>query len=215
MTSQEALKRRIRARMAKTGERYTAARRVLLAQASGRRRRWVSEPETPDDKTREATGRGWDDWCDIIEAWEGHKDGHAAIARHIAANYDVTHWWAQGITIGYERITGLRALHQMTDGTFSASKSKTLDIDVAELRAMLIDDDARHDLIIGYNTVLRSKPTSKALRIAFDEGAALFSFEAASKGRARVTVTHEKLASSEDADRWRFYWTEWLEALTE
>ena len=169
----------------------------------------------PDDKTREATGRGWDDWCDIIEAWEGHKDGHAAIARHIAANYDVTHWWAQDITIGYERITGLRALHQMTDGTFSASKSKTLHIDVAELRSMLIDDDARRELIIGYHTVLRSKPTSKGLRIAFDEGAALFSFDTAGQGRARVTVTHEKLASSEDADRWRFYWTEWLEALTE
>ncbi len=179
------------------------------------RRTWASEPETPDDKTREATGKGWDDWCDIIEAWDGHREGHAAIARYIAANYDVTHWWAQGITIGYERITGLRVLHQMTDGTFAASKSKTLDIDVAELRAMLIDDDIRKELIIGYDSVLRSKPTSKALRIAFDEGAALFSFDSAAKGRTRITVTHEKLASSEDADRWRFYWTEWLDALAD
>ncbi len=213
MTTQEALKRRIRQRMAKTGERYTAARRVLLNQSSAHRRIWISEPEMPDDKTREATGRGWDDWCDIIDAWDGHHDGHTAIARHLTETYEVTGWWAQGITIGWERITGRRVLHQMTDGTFSASRSKTLDIDLAVLREMLLDDEARRELIVGYETILRSKPTSKALRFAFDEGAALFSFDAATNGKIRITVSHEKLASSEAADRWRFYWTEWLDAL--
>ena len=215
MTSQETFKRRIRERMAKTGERYTAARRVLVTQASTRRRTWASEPEMPEDKVREATGRGWDDWCDVIEAWDGRSKGHTAIARHLADAYDMNSWWAQGVTIGYERITGLRVLHQMTDGSFAASKSKTLDIDVTMLRELLIDDEARRDLIVGYDTVLRSKPTSKALRIGFEEGSALFSFDAAANGRTRITVTQEKLTSAEAADRWRFYWTDWLDALAE
>ena len=39
-------KRRVRARMAKTGERYGAARRVLIEQATdGRRRTWAADPE--------------------------------------------------------------------------------------------------------------------------------------------------------------------------
>ena len=213
MTTQEALKKRIRERMTKTGERYTAARSVVLAQSANRKRTWISEPETPDDKTREATGRGWDEWCDVIEAWGGRSEGHAAIARHLAATYGLTGWWSQGVTIGYERITGLRVVNQMTDGTFTASKSKTLDLDVDLLRSLLIDDDARRDLFPRHDTVLRSKPTSKALHIGFDEGAALFSFDAATNGRTRLTVSHEKLPSSEAADRWRFYWAEWLDAL--
>ncbi len=213
MTSQEALKRRIRERMSKTGERYTAARSVVLAQSANRKRTWVSDPEMPDDKTREATGRGWDEWCDVIEAWDGRREGHTAIARHLATTYGLNGWWSQGVTIGYERITGLRVVNQMTDGTFTASKSKTMDLDVGLLRSMLVDDEARRQLIIGYETVLRWKPTSKALRVAFDEGAALFSFDATANGRTRITVSHEKLPSSEAADRWRFYWTEWLDAL--
>ncbi len=213
MTSQETLKRRVRDRMAKTGERYTAARRVLLEQASTRRRTWAAEPEMPDAKVREATGRGWEDWCQVIEAYDGRQEGHARIARHLIDEYGMNPWWAQGVTIGYERITGLRVLHQMTDGSFAASKSKTLDIDVSALRAMLIDDEARRDLIIGYDTVLRSKPTSKSLRIGFDEGSALFSFDPATNGRTRITVTQGDLSSTEAADRWRFYWTDWLDAL--
>lgn len=215
MTSQEALKRRIRERMAKTGERYTAARRMTLAQAKKRKRTWVSEPETPEETTREATGKGWDEWVDIIEAWEGRKDGHTAIAKHLAAEYGLTSWWSQGVTIGYERITGIRVLHQMTDGTFTGSKSKTVEIDLPALRAMIIDDEGRRDLFVGYETTLRSKPTSKALRVGFEDGAALFSFDPATKGRTRITVSHEKLESSEAADRWRFYWSDWLDALTE
>ena len=81
MVSQESFKRRVRERMRSTGERYTAARQHLMTQhePSGRRT-WKSKPEVSDDAVRAATGRGWDDWCDFIEAWPGHTDGHTAIA---------------------------------------------------------------------------------------------------------------------------------------
>src|SRR5688572_404937 len=64
MTRQETFKRRIRQRMEKTGERYGAARRVLIEKSSVEvERKWASEPEMADDTLREATGRGWDEWC--------------------------------------------------------------------------------------------------------------------------------------------------------
>ena len=109
MTQQESFKRRIRARMEKTGERYLAARRILIDQASkNRRRTWKAEPETSDDSVSSATGRGWDDWCDLIDEWPGHADGHTAIAAYLIAEHGVDPWWAQSVTVGYERITGLR-----------------------------------------------------------------------------------------------------------
>ena len=146
MTTQESFKRRVRQRMAKTGERYAAARRTLIEQAEARaareatprRRVWVSEPEVGNDAVVEGTGRSWDDWVDLIEAWpdrpEGHADGHPAIAAHLEAAHHLDGWWAQTVTVGFERITGLRLPYQRRDGTFTAGKSHTVDVDHDALR---------------------------------------------------------------------------------
>ena len=215
MTKQESFKQRVRARMATTGERYAAARRVLLDQAEHRGgRTWHAEPEMPDDSVRAATGRGWDEWCDVIEAWPGHVDGHAAVAAWVHEKNDITHWWAQGVTVGWERITGRRLPNQMSDGTFTAGKTKTVHVESDELRAALLDEATRADLFPGHATTLRSKPTSKAIRIAFEHGSALFTLTPKPDGRTTVNVSHERLPDLDAVNEWKFYWTDWLEALT-
>jgi hypothetical protein len=74
MTRNGSFKRRIRARMAKTGERYSAARRVLVERAKDRDGRgWVSEPEHTDAVVLANTGRGWEQWRELIDAWPGHE----------------------------------------------------------------------------------------------------------------------------------------------
>jgi hypothetical protein len=215
MTKQESFKRRVRTRMEKTGERYAAARRAMLAAAAPTPggRVWVSPPECDDDAIRSGTGKGWDEWCDLIEAWPGHVDGHTAIARHVLDNYEINGWWAQGVTVGYERITGLRLPHQMADGTFTASKSRTVDIDVDAIRDLLLSDEGRSDLFPGMTTELRSRPTTKVLRVAVGPGVALFTFEAAKDARTKLTVTHEKLPTYDDVEEWKFYWSDWLDAV--
>lgn len=214
MAKQETFKRRVRDRMAKTGERYTAARRVLLEQANGtRRRRWVADPGLGDDAVANATGKGWDDWVDIVESWKGHTDSHPAIAARLTEEYGLGGWWAQGVTVGYERIVGIRLPYQRADGTFTAGKSKTVAIEGAELRSMLLDDGARDELFPGHHTELLSKPSAKAIRIAIGPGVALFGIEPADGDRAKVTVGHEKLPEYELVDEWKHYWTEWLDAL--
>lgn len=212
MTRQESFKRRIRTRMEKTGERYGAARRALIDQSSSRRR-WVAEPELGDTAVREATGRGWDEWCDIIDAWPGHTEGHAPIAAHLQTAHGVDGWWAQTVTVGWERITGRRLPHQRPDGSFTVSKSRTMTVDVAELRALLLDDADRRDLFPGRTTELRSRSDSKALRIGFDPGVVLFSFDPVDETRTRVTATHEQLAEPRMVEEWRQYWDTWLEAV--
>lgn len=214
MTTQESFKRRIRERMAKTGERYAAARRALTPKApTSVSRVWVSEPEFTDEVIRTNTGKSWNEWCDLIEGWPGHVAGHTAIARYLHDTTELNGWWSQGVTVGYERIAGLRLPHQMADGTFTASKSRTIDLDVTVLREMLVSDDARRDLFSGEATDLRSRPTAKSLRIAIGPGIALFSFDAAKDGRTKLTVAHEKLPSHDDVERWKFYWSEWLDAV--
>ncbi len=214
MVTQEAFKRRVRERMRTTGERYTAARRHLLEQASpGRRRTWKSEPEVRDEAVQAATGRGWEDWCDFIEAWPGHSDGHTAIAAYLLSTGEVDAWWAQSVTGGYERIVGLRLPHQRPDGTFTGGKSRIVDVDRVQLRALLLDDDARRSLFPGHNTELCSRPTSKVIRIRIGPGVAHISLTEASDERSRVSIDHRQLPSVEAVEEWKFFWAEWLDVV--
>jgi hypothetical protein len=101
------------------------------------------------------------------------------------------------------------------DGTFTATKSKTMVLDVPGLRALLVDERARADLFPGLDTALRSRTTSKSLRLGFDEGVVLFTFDPAASDRTRVTVTHEQLSSPGEVEVWKKYWTDWLEAVAQ
>ncbi len=232
MTKQESFKRRVRERMEKTGERYGAARRALLGgladttqtsapEADGTRVRVrATEPEVDDLTIKRATGRDWDEWCDLIDAWPGHEAGHRAIAAHIHDEYGLGMWWGQAVTVGYERITGRRVVNQLSDGTFSAGKTRTVIVDVATLRAAIVDDDARSALFPGLETHLRSKPTSKALRVgvAIDGqaiGSALFSFTPKADGRVMVNVSHDELPDAAAVAQWKQYWSDWLVAIDE
>lgn len=220
MTKQESFKRRIRQRMAKTGERYAAARRVLLEQAASqnRRRAWIAEPEMSDEAIKNGTGRGWDDWCDLIDQRPEGIDGHTAIATYVRDVLGTGPWWTQGVTVGYERITGLRLPYERPDGTFTAGKSKTVVFDPDELRSLLLDDTRRSDLFPGHSTTIKSKPTAKAIRIEVGQGIAQFGISPASNGkdgqrRAKITIQHEKLPTYELVEEWKFYWTDWLDAI--
>jgi hypothetical protein len=83
MTTDKARKRAVRTRMQKTGERYAAARRhVVAAMADGAAGAAdasdatealpalpprVAEPGMSDASIYAATGRGWDDWFRILD----------------------------------------------------------------------------------------------------------------------------------------------------
>ncbi|GAA1690805.1 hypothetical protein GCM10009792_08520 [Microcella alkalica] len=234
MTTQEAFKKRVRERMQKTGERYGAARRALIEAARARdaaasaadgattaspARVWVAQPQHSDELVREKTGRGWDAWVDAIDAGPGRAAGHPAIAAWLVAQ-GVDDWWAQGVTVGYERITGLRLPGQMPDGTFTVSRSRIVAMAPEEARAMIHDDDARAALLPGFETVLRSRPgvRSPGFELRRDGellGRVTFAFDPAPGGRTTLTVAHAKLPTLEEGDHWKAFWAEWLAALEE
>ena len=220
MTTQESFKRRIRSRMAKTGERYNAARRTLLAQggshASTAAAGWIAAPEASDALILAKTGRAWEEWVALIDAGPGRKAGHTAIATWVRDVQNVEPWWAQGVTVGYERITGIRLPGQMPDGSFTVSRSRTLAGDLEALRAVLLDADTRADLFPGLRTTLRSKPSAKQLRFGVaDEasgevaGVLAIAADPVPSG-IRLVLTHEKLSSVETAEAWKAFWGEWL-----
>lgn len=136
MTRARALKAVIRARAAKTGERYTTARRHVLREVASRSPRPEPPVPTPpapsskgvlsDAKTREKTGHGLDHWFAVLDRFGGPAKGHTALARHLYDGHGVPGWHSQGITVAYERARGVRDVNQRCDGEYEVSVSKTV-----------------------------------------------------------------------------------------
>ena len=88
MTRQKSFKRLVRARMEKTGESYTAARAALLA---------AEEPKATegpalsmsDEAIRRRTGRGWEEWFDLLDEWGAAERPHREIARWVADEHGI------------------------------------------------------------------------------------------------------------------------------
>jgi hypothetical protein len=128
MTRSRKLKQAIRARAARTGERYTAARRHVLAARERRRGAPPAPaPASPAPATSPRggmsetavvakTGHGLDHWFAVLDAFGAATKGHTASARHLAREHGVPGWHAQGVTVAYERARGLRAMNQARGG---------------------------------------------------------------------------------------------------
>jgi hypothetical protein len=99
MTQQKTFKRRVRARMAKTGESYTAARRILIAQGH-RPEPQVADfrPPVSEERLVDATGRGWLDWFALLDEWGARDHSHKEIAQRLMTVHEVPGWYAQSIT---------------------------------------------------------------------------------------------------------------------
>ena len=102
MTTDKARKRAVRSRMEKTGERYAAARRHVVRDAAlpplpPR----VAEPGMSDEAIAKGTGKSWDDWFRILDAWDATTKGHPAIARYLHEELGVPGWWAQNANFSF------------------------------------------------------------------------------------------------------------------
>jgi hypothetical protein len=172
MTRARALKEVIRARAARTGERYTTARRHVLNKISpptASAVRLAPAPAAPppsekrpvvehvaakdapaatrgglsDAKALEKTGHGLDHWFDVLDRFGAVDKGHTQAARHLYEVHGVDGWYAQGITVAYERARGVRAPNQRCDGEYEVSVSKVIAARTADVIKALTEPRLR------------------------------------------------------------------------
>lgn len=159
MTRARTTKTLIRARMAKTGERYTTARRHVLASAatpdgapaparpvpaSGAQRRQEPRPQGGAAEARGAvsearviarTGHDLAYWFRVLDAFGAAAKGHTASARFLRTGHGVDGWYSQAITVLHERARGIRTVNQRVTGVFAFSASKTVAATLEQTRA--------------------------------------------------------------------------------
>lgn len=162
------------------------------------RTEWVAKPQFGDEAVEKATGRDWNTWVEMLDAWGATERSHTEIARHVAEEYHVAGWWAQSVTVGYERIRGMRKVAELPDG-FSMNASKTVPIPVAELFELFVADEKRAAWL--GDDVLRvrtAKPATSARFDILDDAGGILAVYFADKGeKSGVQVQLGKLESEE------------------
>ena len=229
MPTEKDLKRLVRARMKKTGESYTAARAQILNKriaptvrlkadatniaANVAVRDYAKLAGMSDAKVKEATGCTWERWVKALDKAGAANKSHSEIAK-IVRFYKAGSWWTQMVTVGYERIRGLRAKGQQRSGSYQTTKSRTVNVPLAQLYTAFTDVGSRRQWLDA-NATIKSASPKKRVRLAWDDGTtAIVGFYARGPRKSMVAVQHERLPSKAAADAMKEKWSGYFDRLT-
>jgi hypothetical protein len=199
MPKQKDLKRIVRSRMQKTGESYTAARAQIIRKKEAD---FAATAGMSDASVKKATGRDWAAWVKLLDDTGASSKPHREIAKYVSS-IGTPDWWSQMVTVGYERIRGLRDKGQRRGGGYEAGKSKTFSVPLKKLFAAFSKQE--------FN--VRSSTPNKRMRLAWDDGTTVEVLFLSKGRKSAVAVTHQKLPDKAAAEKMKAWWGERLNAL--
>ena len=220
MTENKSLKRKVRARMSKTGERYTAARRHVLERtdqpaAPTRPKAAPAERGPSEAAFAERTGHPWAYWLSLLEAWGAAEQPHPKIVRWLMDEHGVDGWWAQSLTVRYERYIGRRVVGQRSGGVFAVSATKTINAPAEHAFDALIVPTIRGRWLPDLHLEPRRSTPPRYVRFNAGDGSERLTIGVDAKGddRSTVYVEHERLRDADHVDQMRAFWRDRLTEL--
>ncbi len=235
MTDARKLKKRVRSRAERTGESYAAARRQVVAKLDAEReaktrstaeqaRQAPATGAVSEERCREKTGHGFDHWFRVLDRFGARKEGHTKAARHLLEEHQVSAWYAQAITVAYERAHGLREVNQQCTGDFQTSVSRVLPVDVEAAQRLFVERAERDGWLLGLEgepaaslqTALEKESFQAmkgGVRLRYRPAASLVELELRAKngGRATVVVRHSKIGDRGEMESLRGGWRQVLD----
>jgi hypothetical protein len=237
MTRARALKQVIRARAAKTGERYTTARRQVLKEfAEAVPKPQVPGPRPPSTKggmsdatAIKKTGHDLAHWFAVLDKFGAIEKGHTKAADHLHSEHGVPGWYSQGITVAYERARGERVMNQKCDGSFEVTVSKVMAATPAQLikaikKSEAWSDGVDVDLLTALRAALKDKkskgfitrPDGQArFRYKWDDTTVQFNLYPKAAAKTSFVVGHLNLTGPDAVEANRARWKAALGALAD
>jgi hypothetical protein len=165
------------------------------------------------DAVKKATGKGWSDWIKILDKEGGKNMTHKEIAQRVYDKYEISGWWSQMVTVGYEQAAGKRIKHQVKDG-FQISVSKTFDVTVSKLYNYFAKPALRNKWL-SEDVSIRTQTQNKSMRLNWNDGKTILSvnFYPKSDKKSQVVIQHEKLPTKTAAEKMKKLWKGKLETL--
>ncbi|MGO2606588.1 hypothetical protein [Brachybacterium tyrofermentans] len=167
------------------------------------------------------TGTALETWVQRITEAGGPDLDHSAIARLLPERWDITEWWAQGVTVAYEQVIGRRVVGQSCDGDFSASASRTVpgDLDAVRDRWAAFMTPARREQLGLEEPRLSDTVTWRYWRAAVADGSRVSVNITAKSGpagrtstepRSTLGIEHKGLETAAGRDAWKAAWSRTL-----
>jgi hypothetical protein len=175
-----------------------------------------------DAKFIERTGHDLDYWFAVLDRFGAVEKGHTATARFLVDAHNVDGWFAQSITVSYERARGVRQVNQRLDGGYEVSVSKTIPRPVRSIVEAITSARRRREwgrtvdpsLMQALGAALDSAASKGFVirpdglgryRYAWDTTTVQF-YLTPKNGKTSVVVTNAKLKRAEMVDARRALW---------
>lgn len=188
-----------------------------------------------DDSVQAKTGKTWTEWFEVLDRFGGVEKGHKLMAKHLHEDLAVSAWWAQTITVQFERARGMREVNERPKG-FGVSVSRTVGVpleaawkafaEAGELNRWFTTgatqdfreggryENTDHDA----GTFKRIVP-QKRIRMTWEQakhqpGSEIeIAFTPKGDAKTQIVLTHEKLISKEEVEDLREGWSWALDSL--
>ena len=139
---------------------------------------------------------------------------HKAIAEHLYANYEISGWWSQMVTVSYERFRGLRDVGQRRGGGFDVNRSRTIAVPVSHLYSAFENPELRDRWLPGVQLVIRAATEHKSMRCRLADDSPLdVHFTAKGESKSTVSLQLRDLLDREAAEEMKLFWGERLDGL--
>jgi hypothetical protein len=168
-----------------------------------------------DGPVLNATGSDYATWFALLDDLDATTMSHRDIAAHLVEQRDLPGWWAQHVTVAYERVRGMRALHQTSDG-YSISKSKTIPVPVEAAYRAVVDDEVRSRWLDGVLEISSTK-AHRTVNGRWEGGPerVTIAFTAKGEDKTQVALGHLRLPTAEAAVAAKVAWEQRLRRLAE
>ena len=165
---------------------------------------------------RRRTGRGWEEWFDLLDDSGAIAKPHGEIARWLQSEHGIDGWSAQSVTVSYERARGRRAVGEHADG-FAITASKTVAVPVDRLYDAFVDESLRERWLPDGRLRERTATKPKSARFDWGDGETrvVVGFTAKGDAKSVVDIEHARLPDAAEAERMKAFWRERVAALKE
>ncbi|MGO1225483.1 MAG: hypothetical protein ACTMII_02440 [Brachybacterium sp.] len=173
-------------------------------------------PHAP--RIESGTGTSLAAWVQRIDDAGGRELDHTAIARLLPQRWEISEWWAQGVTVAYEQIIGRRVVGQGCAGDFAASASRTLpgDPDAVRSRWDAFMSAARREELGLEQPSLSDTPKWRYWRAAVSDGSRLsVNITAKDEERSTLGIEHKGLETADAREVWKTTWKTTLTDFTD
>jgi hypothetical protein len=175
----------------------------------------MSDTNISNEAVQNATGKVWKEWFSILDREHSTSKSHKEIASWLSEHFDISGWWAQMVTVQYERERGLRKVHEKKDG-FEASKSKTFHRQIKKVFEAWIKPEKRKLWLESPDFDIRISTENKSIRISWpDETNVAVYFTAKGAEKTQVSIQHNKLPKQSDVNKRKAYWQKQINSLSD